>query len=346
MSKEKLIQNFNPNSLSPYGGIFGLPFEYGHSELVIFPIPWDVTSSYSAGSSKGPKAILNASYQVDLFDPFVKNAWQLGIYMKEINTTWKKRNKVFRNKAEQYISLLEKGKEHLAQKSLELINNKCQELHNWIERECTNLLNEDKLVILLGGDHSTPFGYIKALAKKHKSFGILQIDAHADLRKGYENFTYSHASIMYNVLENIPQVNKLIQLGIRDYCEEELAYINNSKKVITFFDRDLKHQTFKGIKWSEQVKNIIASLPEKIYLSFDIDGLDPKLCPNTGTPVPGGFELEQITYLLEQIVKSGKSIIGMDLNEVSPGKDNWDANVGARALWRMCNLLGKSNSRI
>ncbi len=90
-------------------------------------------------------------------------------------------------------------------------------------------LDKNKLVGLLGGDHSTPLGFIKAIAEKHADFGILQIDAHCDLRSGYEGFTYSHASIMYNALNEIPQVTKLVQVGIRDYSQGEWEYIQNNK---------------------------------------------------------------------------------------------------------------------
>jgi agmatinase len=91
---------------------------------------------------------------------------------------------------------------------------------------------------------------------------------------------------------------------------------------------------------------MIATLPQKVYVSFDIDALDPKLCPNTGTPVAGGFELEQAFYILEELVKSGRTIIGADINEVAPGENEWDANVGARLLYRLCNLTAKSNHKI
>ena len=86
-------------------------------------------------------------------------------------------------------------------------------------------------------------------------------------------------------------------------------------------------------------------LPQKVFLSFDIDGLDPKLCPNTGTPVPGGFEAEQIFYLLKKVMQSGRQIIGMDLNEIGVGENDWDANVGARILFRLCNILVDSNPK-
>jgi agmatinase len=209
-----------------------------------------------------------------------------------------------------------------------------------------HFMNKKKVVALLGGDHSTPYGMMQALAEKHKSYGILQIDAHADLRDAYEGFEFSHASIMFNALK-IKQVSKLVQVGIRDYCEAEHDIVKNSKgRVVSFYDRDIKHAQYEGRSWAKTCEKIIKELPDKIYLSFDIDGLDPKLCPNTGTPVSGGFETEQILFLVQKIVESKKTIIAFDINEVAPGKDEWDANVGARMLYRIANLVAKSNKRV
>ncbi len=101
-------------------------------------------------------------------------------------------------------------------------------LNKWVYEQTANLLRQDKLVVLLGGDHSVPLGYMKAIAEKYGDFGILQIDAHCDLRKAYENFDHSHASIMYNALNEIPQIKRLIQLGVRDYSEEEWNYISEA----------------------------------------------------------------------------------------------------------------------
>jgi agmatinase len=198
------------------------------------------------------------------------------------------------------------------------------------------------LVGLIGGDHSTPYGFIQALAERYDSFGILQIDAHCDLRNAYEGFTFSHASVMFNAIQ-IKNVSHLVQVGIRDFCEEELQVINQNKKITTFFDANLKKENYEGQNWKKQCDAIIKALPNKVYISFDIDGLDPKLCPNTGTPVPGGLEFEHAVYLFTQLQMKGKKIIGFDLNEVAPGKDEWDANVGARMLFKLCHLLIKSN---
>jgi agmatinase len=374
MSKAEKISNFNPNNPGdPDSNIFGLPFTCEESEIVIVPVPWDVTVSYSDGTSGGPDAIMNASFQVDLFEPSIQDAWKIGIAMEDISAEVVSKNKLLREKAKVYIDAFTQGVDHYQDQSKNKIRNAVKWIRSelwqagdhstanirdevnqgslwlnaWVKQRCLHWINQGKLVALLGGDHSTPLGFMQALAEKYSTFGILQIDAHADLRNAYEGFTYSHASIMYNAL-GISQVSKLVQVGIRDYCEEEVNVMREQKdRVVTFFDRDLKHEQYNGKTWAQQAEHIVSQLPENVYISFDIDGLDQKLCPNTGTPVAGGFEFEQAAYLIQAVVKSGKKIIGLDLNEVAPGEhDEWDANVGARMLLRMCNSMALSNHRI
>jgi agmatinase len=206
------------------------------------------------------------------------------------------------------------------------------------------LLDKGKLVALLGGDHSTPLGYFKAIAEKHGDFGLLQIDAHFDLRESYEGFVYSHASIMFNALKEVPQIKKLVQVGIRDYGDDELQIVNESNaRIIPYFDRDLKERMYEGQSWKQLVDEIIDQLPPNVYISFDADGLDPKLCPHTGTPVMGGLETEQVFYLFRKIISSGRKLIGFDLNEVGISTTEWDENVGARILYKLSNMLLSSN---
>jgi agmatinase len=186
-------------------------------------------------------------------------------------------------------------------------------------------------------------GYLQLQAEQHTDFGLLVIDAHMDLRKAYEGFTYSHASIFYNALEQLPQIKKLVQVGIRDYCHEEKEYVEQSEnRIQIFYDRDMRAKIYQGISWASICEEIVESLPDKVYLSVDIDGLDPKLCPNTGTPVPGGLEYEELVYLLNTLQSSGKTIIGFDLCEVSPGDSDWDGNVGARLLFHLCGVASGS----
>ena len=340
---------FDPNSVGNINNnIFGLPFTEEESRLVILPIPWEVTVSYNAGTARAPDHIFTASLQVDLYDPEVKDAWRQGIFMRPTDKKLLTKSDYLRKEAELYINYISQGEAILDSKfmckSLREINEGSLYMNEWVYNQTMQLLDNGKLVGLLGGDHSTPLGYFKALATKFEGFGILQIDAHSDLRKAYEGFNYSHASIMYNALEEIPQINKLVQVGIRDYCDEELDYINNSNsRVVTFFDRDIKADAYEGKNWSKTVAEIVDALPQHVYISFDIDGLDPKLCPQTGTPVHGGFEADEILYLFKKVRESGRKVIGFDLNEVGVSNDEWDENVGARILYRLCNLLIASN---
>ncbi|HEU5289721.1 MAG TPA: agmatinase family protein [Cyclobacteriaceae bacterium] len=346
-SKDEIIQSFDPNAPGGSNGLFGLPFSIEHAEVVVVPVPWEVTVSYHTGTAQGPQAVLEASSQVDLFVKDIQDAWKLGIAMQPIPQNLVDENNKLRALSSQYIKALEEGKPlDPHDPVLSKINEACENLNIYVKSATQRFLREGKLVGLLGGDHSTPLGFLRALSERYERFGVLQIDAHADLRKAYEGFTYSHASIMYNALK-IPAVNRLVQVGIRDYCEEEMQVISRAMgRVVTFFDKDIKASQYAGKTWDSICDQIIQQLPDLVYISFDIDGMDPKLCPNTGTPVAGGFEFEQIDYLIKKLVKANKKIIGFDLNEVAPGATDWDANVGARMLYNLCNWMAVSHKKL
>jgi len=348
MTKQEIIDNFDPNQPGLANAtLFGLPFSAEQSEVIILPVPWEVTVSYGSGASEGVNAVFDASFQVDLLHQEFPGLWKLGIYLDDRIPDWKADSDKLKMKAEPIIKALERG-ENIQDDSelkshLEQINQAGDKLKEEIKERILYWEGKGKKVGLLGGDHSTPLGYYEALAEKRADFGILHLDAHMDLRNAYEGFTYSHASIMYNALK-IPQVSKIVQVGIRDFCEEELEIVRKQNgRVKVFTDADLKSRQFEGETWKTQCEEIISSLPEKVHISFDIDGLYPWYCPNTGTPVPGGFSFEQAAYLLSKLADSGKEIIGFDLVEVAPGEDDdWDGNVGARMLFHLCGALAKS----
>jgi agmatinase len=344
------LSNFDSNGPSnPKNNIFGLPFTEEEARLVILPIPWEVTVSYGAGTSRAAEHVFRASMQVDLFDGETEDAWKKGIYMRQPDKKVLMKSDYLRKEAELYINFTSKGevleKNSFMCKSLKEINEGSNNLNKWVYEQTKSLLDNGKLVGLLGGDHSTPLGYYKAIAETYGDFGILQIDAHCDLRKCYEDFVYSHASVMYNALQEIPQLKRLVQVGVRDYSSDEWKFIQESNyQVITYFDKDIKEREYEGQSWKQIADEIVSHLPDKVFISLDVDGLDPKLCPNTGTPVPGGFEAEQVFYLIRKIIKSGRQFIGYDLVEIGVGEADWDSNVGARILWKLSNLLVASHS--
>lgn len=343
------LSRFDVNSVSnPNNNIFGLPFEEDEARLIILPVPWEVTVSFGSGTARSAEQIFKASLQVDLFDRDMPDGWRQGFYLKDADKKILLKSDYLRKEAELYIDYISRGEEvgnnQFMCKTLKEVNEGGVLLNNWVYQQTKALLDKGKLVGLLGGDHSIPLGYLKALAEKQGEFGLLQIDAHCDLRPGYEGFNYSHASIMLNALNEVPQISKLIQVGVRDYSQGEWEFIlNNKNRVTTYLDRDIRIRQYEGETFKEIVHEIVDQLPTKVYISFDIDGLDPKLCPNTGTPVQGGFETEQVFYLFDTVRKAGKQIIGFDLCEVSTSETGWDANVGARILFKLCNLLVASN---
>jgi agmatinase len=345
------MTDFDPNGVGiANGNIFGFPYSEKEASIVIIPIPWDATASYGKGTSNGPKAILDASTQLDFFHPNLDKAYDTKVFMAPISEEWKGINDHCCELSVEYISFLEERGEEIAMKKFESqideINAAHLALKENLKQRCLGLLEAGKIPAVLGGEHSTPLGLIEALNEKYAHFGILQIDAHADLRVAYEGFAQSHASIMDNVLKNCSNMQKLVQVGIRDISEREVNYSHSENRVKTFYDWDLKSEQYAGKTWKNQVEEIISNLPNHVYISFDIDGLRPELCPNTGTPVIGGFDLQEIAFLFFKLVASGRSIIGFDLNEVAPGeKGDWDANVGARALWQLVCATEKSRRK-
>lgn len=349
-TKEALLQHHDPNGVGTKGSFLGLPFTPENSEMVIIPVPWDVTVSYSEGTANGPQAILEASTQLDLYVKDIPDAWKLGISLLPISREIENKGKNARKEAVEYINWLEGGEQENVDESVKntpsRTNKESFVLNEWVASEASKWLEKGKMVALLGGDHSTPLGLINTLADKHGNIGILQIDAHMDLREAYEGFESSHASIMFNSLKN-KNVSKLVQVGIRDFCQDEAELAENSNgRISVYYDQDIKESLLEGSTWQQICEKIIADLPELIYVSFDIDGLDPKLCPNTGTPVAGGFEFQEAMYLIKKAVQAGKTIVGFDLCEVSPGEDEWDANVGARVLYRLANLMAVSQGKL
>ncbi len=329
-------------------GLFGLPTTPAEAALVIVPVPWDATTSYRAGTSRGPDAIRLASHQLDLYDLELGEPWRAGIAMLPISARIAHANTAARADAERVIAVGGRidGQPELVA-ALARVNAASAELDREVFARVTEQLAAGKLVGVLGGDHSVPFGAMAALAQRG-SFGMLHVDAHADLRVAYEGFARSHASIMYNVAQDIPQVSRIVQVGVRDFSKGEADYAAASGgRIAQFFDARLAARKLDGEAWRAICDDIVAALPDEVYISFDIDGLDPRLCPSTGTPVPGGLSFHEAMYLIAHVARAGIRIVGFDLNEVAPGRegDEWDANVGARVLYQLCAWTLASQSR-
>jgi agmatinase len=343
--KKANIESVDPSvSGGSDSNIFGMNFTAEESNVVLLPMPWEATVSYGRGTSKGPEAVRRASPQLDFFDAEfaevgLSRPWEFGIHLlpglPELASLHKKVLSSGR-------AVVDAGGTHTKKlASLAASVNEASFRANGIAKaEALKWLAQGKIVGFVGGDHSTAFGNIAACSERFPGLGVLHVDAHADLRQGYLGFEFAHASIMNNVVRKIEGVSHLVQVGIRDFSEEEHSMATTHPKIKTWFDYVLRRNIFGGSTWIQQVREILNGLPQNVYVSFDIDGLDPSLCPHTGTPVAGGLSFAEACFLIAELAKSGRRIVGFDVNEVAPNPrnaaDEWDGNVGARILYKLC----------
>ncbi|MEG8947032.1 agmatinase [Rosettibacter firmus] len=271
---------------------------YENSQIVILPVPLEKTVSYGKGTGKGPIEILKASHYVEFYDEEMKREL---CFEKGICT----------------LELMNLQKLSI-EKSL-------QKIH----KEVAKHIDEGKFVVTLGGEHSLSAAPIMAYNERFPNLSILQIDAHSDLRDSYEGSKYSHASVMARVAEFN---SNIVQVGIRAQCIEELD-LKRKKGIKTFYAREIKMGMY-GENWQEIVAN---NLTENVYITFDVDGLDPSLIPATGTPEPGGLFWDETMNLLK-IVGSEKNIVGFDVVELAPTKFHPSSNfVAAKLTYKMLN---------
>lgn len=338
------MSDYDPSGTASYTvGLFGIPTKLESAKVVVIPVPWEVTTSYGSGTSRGPLSVWKASPQIDLFDLELKTSYEQGYHLLALPEDLQKLNDDLKPKALKVREFLEeKGELDATMKPvLDEINAGCARMSEWVHKQAMEALKRGQIPAVLGGDHSSPEGNIRACSEMFKGrIGVLHVDAHADLRDKYQGFERSHASIMNNVMNAPWKPEKLVQVAIRDFSQEEFAMIRERQDITTFFDLYLKRDGFEGKTWADTCNSIVEVLPRQVYVSFDIDGLSPEYCPSTGTPVPGGLSFDQANYLLATLVRSGRRIVGFDLNEVAPNPDDegdeWDGNVGARLLYKMC----------
>lgn len=345
-------RDFDPSLTgSAEAGIFGIATREQDARLVYVPVPWEVTTSYGGGTANGAAAIRQASPQLDLFVRELPDYYQQGFYLRDESPEIRALNEKYKPLAQAIQQHLEDagslaGRDDL-RVALDAVNEASRRVNDIVYEQCKKLDQAGKLCALVGGDHSSPLGLIRYLSEKYQGrFGVLHIDAHHDLRDSYQGFEFSHASIMHNVMQLPHAPARMVQVGIRDFCEEEAQLAEADRRIQAFYDEDIKDWMYGGRPFADIVDEMIANLPMDLYVSFDIDGLRPDLCPHTGTPVAGGLEFEQARFLIKELVRSGRRIIGFDLCEVCPNPENaddeWDGNVGARVLFMLSSWMLES----
>ena len=340
------LDGFDPDGPAEGEGIYGLPHPPEDARVIIIPVPWDATTSYRAGTADGPEAMRRASLQVDLFDLETDRPYEHGIALLPHPENVAEWNRAARVAAERVMAAETGPDPDQRATDLELVDDLSSRVNDWVEATWDSWADRGKLIGLIGGDHSSPLGAIRAAARRYPGLGVLHLDAHADLRDAYCGFRYSHASIFHNVLAEAAGVLTLTQVGLRDLSNaEHRRIVTETDRIHAFSDPDLQRRLQSGEPWTGLAREIVGTLPQDVYVSFDIDGLDPRFCPHTGTPVPGGLDFAQATSLLREVAETGRRIVGFDLCEVAPSTDpadEWDANVGARLLYKQIGFALKT----
>lgn len=307
------------------GSAFDLGIPPEEARVLVIPVPWEATVSGGAGTIDGPRATLGASTEIDLHDLASGEAWRAGIAALP-------EPEGLRERSREAARLAARAREGDAAAAA-AVDTLAGEVWRWLEDAVSRTLASGRIPLVLGGEHGLSPGAFRAAARHVPGLGILHVDAHADLRAAYEGMRSSHASALARALE-LPGIARVVQVGLRDVSREEVRAARAAGERVRWLDEEtIAGRTLAGEPFAEIAREAVAALPETAWVSLDVDGLDPSLCPGTGTPVPGGLSFREVSFLLGEIVRSGRRLLGADVVEVGPGP--WDGQVAARILYRL-----------
>lgn len=297
------------------GAFLDLPDEcsaYERARVVVLPLPLEETVSYGGGTAAGPQAIITASQQVELYDREFDSepALDYGVHTLPVLPVFKKKHSDGRG---------------------------MRTMLNSVATEVRRLAADGKFVLALGGEHTVSSAVFSGLAQAEgQPITVVHIDAHADLRDRYDGSQNSHACVMRRILE-MPECGGLLQFGIRSLCREEMDVIRRHRKrqplIRTWFAEDVHFGN-----WEREFSVLLRG--RRVFLSFDVDGLDPSIMPATGTPEPEGITCDQILWIAELIARHSAGCVGMDCLELAPAPGlHYAEFTAAKLLYRMLNRL-------
>lgn len=308
------------------------------ADVVIVSVPWSVTADYGRGATYTPDAVIEATARCGNYDAWSGISFEGRVATAEIDYNIQELSEQLGRDAERVAQVGEGGSftGDYALRKVKSINEGFDAMHRSTYEQTLRYAKQGKTVAVVGGDHSVSYGAVKALAECNEGLGVLFVDAHTDFVAEGEVFNYSHRSIARNIIEEMPLVEKLIAVGVRESSRSESEQVKGEPKVELFPAESLAQARFEGKNWGDQCREIVERLPQKVYISFDIDALKIEFCHNTNAPVPGGMTFDEAIYLINSVVASGRKIVGFDITEVVPHlKNTMDATVAARLLAKM-----------
>ena len=309
------------------------------ADLVIVSAPWSVTSDYGHGATYTPDAVIDASTYGNLYDVESGFSAEGRVATAVIDYNIQELSEHLGRDAERSANRSFDGATPVAEhatRKVKHINEGFAEMHDSIYKQTKHWVSQGKRVAVVGGDHSVSFGAVKAVAEHYKELGVLFIDAHADYAHEDETFAYSHRTVARNIVEEIPSVSRLVEVGVRDIDKSEMDMLVANDKIELFLAERVAAKRFEGECWGNLCREMVDKLPQKVYVSLDIDALKVEFCTHTNSPVPGGMTFDEVVYLVNCVVKSGREIVGFDITEVvSNIDDKMDAIVAVRLLTKM-----------
>jgi agmatinase len=277
----------------------GIPEEFGNlatAKIVLLPVPFDGTSTWQKGADKGPKAFLDASENMELYDIETNTeVYKEGVYLAPEITE----------------------------------NSSAEALAHKVHEETKKYINKNKFVTVVGGEHSISIGTIRAFNECFNNLTVLHIDAHADLRKEYNGSQYNHACAVYEA----NTTTNLIQVGIRSMDISEKRNMNLDK---VFFAHDMSVN-------EDWIEDVIDQLTENVFITFDLDALDPSIMPSTGTPEPGGLFYYETLEFLKSVFEQ-RNVVGFDMVELCPNENDKSSDyLAAKLFYKMLSYKFSSN---
>ena len=277
-------------TLTPDSGAFPWSFaaldgddaDFARAAVAILPVPYDGTVSYRAGARDGPRAIIEASRYLELYEPDLDlepSQWGIAtLPAPEPDASGPEAN----------ISR--------------------------VEQAVGSLADAGKMPVMLGGEHSLTIGAVRALSRRHSRLSVLQLDAHADMRDTYQGSRYSHACVMRRVRETLDaDGGSIVQAGIRSISREEIEHIRKNGV-------DGVHLYTPGLyRNADTIDELIAGLGDTVYVTVDLDALDPAIMPAVGTPEPGGLSWQETLDILQAVARRSR-IVGFDVMELAPNE--------------------------
>jgi agmatinase len=266
----------------------GIPEELAKLEkakIVLIPVPYDGTSTWQKGADKGPEAFLDASANMELYDIETDSeVYNQGVYLADAVTE----------------------------------NSSPEAMVEAVHQATKKYIKKNKFVTVFGGEHSISIGTIRAFNEMFPSLTVLQLDAHADLRKEYEGTACNHACALYEASQN----TNLIQVGIRSMDAIEKTVMDTEK---TYF----AHEMALDDTWMDSA---IDQMTDNVFITIDLDAFDPSIMPSTGTPEPGGLLWYETLEFLKQVFEE-KNVVGFDIVELCPNKVDKSSDFLAAKLY-------------